>query len=485
MALDAFALPLGPQLDAYRSGAVMMRRALGRDGIVRQLSALERDATLRARALRRAGVRLDPALRVALAPLSPRRLRALRDRRGERLDGGWFVEALDRLALLAAAAETAGVAARDRLAALDRRPPPWRDPAFVGLAAALLLATVLALLAVRRRMIVAVDEGAARVAELAEHNRRLTGLIDAMGRLGGSLEMGAVARSVIEEAARAVAGELALVALVTDDGLRPAAVSDGVEAIVTAPGQGVLGRVVESGVSTRAVVAGDAVLPVEVGPLSIVAAPLVAGGRVLGALLVARHGERLFADEDETSLRLLGMAAATALESARVHARTQGLALTDPLTGLGNRRRLAEDSAAVLFAAARRDAPAAVAMIDVDHFKAFNDTHGHPAGDAALRRVAGIVTAAIRGGDRAYRYGGEEMAVLLPETEVAEALVVAERIRAAVAIDAGAAAPLSVSIGVACATGGDPAALIAAADAALYAAKRDGRDRVVAATAAA
>jgi diguanylate cyclase (GGDEF)-like protein len=125
-------------------------------------------------------------------------------------------------------------------------------------------------------------------------------------------------------------------------------------------------------------------------------------------------------------------------------------------------------------------------MADVDHFKAYNDAHGHPAGDEALKRVADILREEIRDVDAVARYGGEEFFVLLPETTARAAAGLADRLRRRVAertLDAGA---ITLSVGVAEFPGhGDSGeALIEAADSALYAAKRAGRDRVVVASAA-
>lgn len=164
------------------------------------------------------------------------------------------------------------------------------------------------------------------------------------------------------------------------------------------------------------------------------------------------------------------------------------VARTDLLTGLGNRLRLDEDLAA-LHARAQRDGhPYAVAMVDVDHFKPFNDRYGHQAGDDVLRAVAAAMAGTCRAGDRAYRYGGEEIAVLYHWADLAAARRAAERLRLAVrdlAIphrarpdDIGV---VTVSVGVA-AFHPDHAIsaedVLGAADAALYGAKRAGRDRV-------
>jgi diguanylate cyclase (GGDEF)-like protein len=163
-------------------------------------------------------------------------------------------------------------------------------------------------------------------------------------------------------------------------------------------------------------------------------------------------------------------------------ARLDALAATDPLTGLTNRRGFDARTAEALGAG-----PAALLALDLDRFKAINDGHGHAAGDAVLKGVAAVLSARIRQGDILARIGGEEFAALLPATDLAGALDLAERLRRAipaeVAHPAGAGARVTVSIGVATVPPGGDAAhrlvgALAAADAALYAAKRNGRDRV-------
>jgi diguanylate cyclase (GGDEF)-like protein len=161
------------------------------------------------------------------------------------------------------------------------------------------------------------------------------------------------------------------------------------------------------------------------------------------------------------------------------------LSLNDGLTGLYNRAWLNE-MLPKLVARARQDgAPLSLVMIDLDHFKRFNDTHGHVAGDAALSAAAGVIRSALRPSDFAVRYGGEEMLAVLPDTNAELATMVAERLctrlRAAIVFpDMRLALPhLTGSFGVACLTpGGDERSLVADADAALYRAKQAGRDRV-------
>lgn len=165
------------------------------------------------------------------------------------------------------------------------------------------------------------------------------------------------------------------------------------------------------------------------------------------------------------------------------------LALIDPMTGLYNQRYLMRDLAARL--ATGRDSALALVMIDVDHFKAVNDRFGHLAGDRALRQVADVLRGRVRLADSVARYGGEEFAVVMPGASLAEAQTAAERLRAAVEAmsfspDGGATAhPITISLGVATrAAGASPEQLIAAADEALYVAKRGGRNRVETAAAA-
>lgn len=162
----------------------------------------------------------------------------------------------------------------------------------------------------------------------------------------------------------------------------------------------------------------------------------------------------------------------------------EGEAHTDMLTGLPNRRRFDEEFTRAFGSAIRRSSPIGVALIDIDHFKNYNDAFGHQAGDDALRRIASAIAESVeRSGDFAARYGGEEFVVILEDTTLAGAAGVAERIRHAV-LDEGIASPngglLSVSVGVAARLPGSTGeALLRQADAALYEAKRAGRNRVV------
>ncbi|MEN9787612.1 MAG: hypothetical protein RLZZ299_2876 [Pseudomonadota bacterium] len=175
------------------------------------------------------------------------------------------------------------------------------------------------------------------------------------------------------------------------------------------------------------------------------------------------------------------VAARTAdLEAA--NARLARLSVEDGLTGLLNHRGFQDALTQALSREARGEPAPALLVLDVDHFKRFNDTVGHPAGDAMLRTVADALRAAVRAVDACARHGGEEFAVVLPATGRGEAARVAARIRAAVEV-AGAgsdgAPAITVSVGVAGGGGLDRESLVAAADRALYRAKAEGRNRVV------
>jgi len=157
-------------------------------------------------------------------------------------------------------------------------------------------------------------------------------------------------------------------------------------------------------------------------------------------------------------------------------------ALTDDLTALANRRHGAHQLEREIALCVRHGRVLALVRVDVDHFKAINDTHGHQAGDQVLAEVARRLAAAVRGGDELARWGGDEFVAILPGTDKAGALRAAERLRAAVAAApveaAGIELPVTVSVGWAHWSGDTPDDLLARADRALYGAKGAGRDTV-------
>jgi diguanylate cyclase (GGDEF)-like protein len=152
----------------------------------------------------------------------------------------------------------------------------------------------------------------------------------------------------------------------------------------------------------------------------------------------------------------------------------EAMAFTDALTGVANRRRLDRDLASKSF----DDEIVGVLMVDVDHFKAFNDRHGHSVGDEVLRRVGSMLGHEVRHGDVVYRYGGEEFCVLLPGADEKTAAAVAERLRqAARTLSLPVEGMLTVSIGVSIGPSSSTSSTLKVADGALLEAKQSGRDR--------
>jgi two-component system chemotaxis response regulator CheY len=183
-------------------------------------------------------------------------------------------------------------------------------------------------------------------------------------------------------------------------------------------------------------------------------------------------------DPADLERKLIAAGRVTAL-----HRRLHADARHDPLTGIGNRLRLAEDLAALCARVERYGHAYCVALFDIDHFKAYNDGNGHLDGDEVLRQVAHTLRDGARGGDAVYRYGGEEFVVLLPEQTTERAILAAERLRAtveALSLPHPRGGFVTVSAGVSGLdeVGCSPEALFEAADQALYAAKDAGRNRV-------
>ncbi len=219
-------------------------------------------------------------------------------------------------------------------------------------------------------------------------------------------------------------------------------------------------------------------------PAGLVLLPLLSEGRTVGLIILALRKELPGPRATET-LEALGAHGGAQLNNGLLHQKIEELAALDELTRLLNRRfglrRLEEEFSRSL----RHGVPLSVVLLDVDHFKRFNDTYGHDAGDLVLRRVARVMEASLRAADVVARYGGEEFMLVLPGTGQRDAVVVAERIRRTVETTR---LPLgdqhlgvAVSLGIAtwpilgCST---PSELITAADEALYHAKASGRNTV-------
>ncbi|HEX3280898.1 MAG TPA: diguanylate cyclase [Pyrinomonadaceae bacterium] len=260
-------------------------------------------------------------------------------------------------------------------------------------------------------------------------------------------------------------------------------------------GQGIAGRVVESGqplvVANAAGVGGLVADPDrDYKTASFISYPISMRGRKLGVLnLTDKTNGKEFDDVDLSLLDLVGPQIAIALERAEWQDRAtqfQLMSITDPLTGLLNRRYLEERLTEELNRSLRYNYSMSCLMIDIDDFKRYNDLNGHQAGDDALKITAHCLKAALRSADVACRYGGEEFCVLLPQTSLTEAGVIAERMRQRVAetvFPYGKSQPLgvvSISVGISTFTREIDSAekIIATADRALYRAKHGGKNRV-------
>ena len=218
----------------------------------------------------------------------------------------------------------------------------------------------------------------------------------------------------------------------------------------------------------------------------LVVVPLVAEGRVQGSLLVEhalRSGSRI-ERRVVNAVERFGAYAALALRNAVLLEQIQRLAATDGLTAIANRRTFEATLERELARAQRHSEPVSLVLLDIDHFKVLNDTHGHVAGDEVLRNVAAALACECREFDTAARYGGEEFAVILPGCSAAEALEAAERFRRIMA-EAPGEVPITASAGVATFPdhARDAEHLVRLTDDALYAAKRSGRNRSMAAAA--
>jgi diguanylate cyclase (GGDEF)-like protein len=227
-------------------------------------------------------------------------------------------------------------------------------------------------------------------------------------------------------------------------------------------------------------VRGDGVHALSIGLRS-----LVDGPEYLGAISIARHG-KAFTREEEELLEYLAGQAVVSIENASLHEAVERQAVTDELTGLANVRAFLVTLDREFERSRRFGTPLALVMVDLDDFKHINDTYGHQQGDEVLAQVAAVLRGASRELDMAARYGGEELAVILPQTDAEGAEFLAERMRRTIEalpvrrVDGRGSLSVTASFGVAAApdSASDRSDLIAAADAALYAAKRGGKNRV-------
>jgi two-component system cell cycle response regulator len=319
--------------------------------------------------------------------------------------------------------------------------------------------------------------------ELDARRAVLAGTFEQFGEaLAHTHNLDALLRTVLEAARQGADAAAGTVFLGDRQGLleRVSAAPDGASPAWVI---GVLERL--SSMAVRAATAGRS-CTADLGPFagSAMATPLLRGGQTVGVIALARRtGEPVLDGEAIAAVEALAAHAGTAVANVREHLDAQRMSVTDALTGAGNMRHLAASLGREVERAQRFERTLSVLMLDLDHFKRVNDTCGHDFGDAVLREFAARLRGCLREVDLVARRGGEEFAVVLPETGPAgaEAVVrrVMDRVRGELFEHDGMKRAVTVSIGIAAYPdhGRTAADVLHAADTALYAAKREGRDR--------
>ena len=328
------------------------------------------------------------------------------------------------------------------------------------------------------RLRAAQQEAEAHATQLSERGRRQAEVLTFAREAAGTFSLKYVVRGVCRHASAVADDRRVVVWLVAEDRAQLSAVGDSAGPDLQPIGLGDVD--VGDGIVGQAARYGS----IQRDGTDRLAIPMVVGAQVTGVLEFVDDGVGSLPADAVALLETMAIHAASAIDGARMHERTSTMAMTDVLTGLSNRRRLDEDLKIECATSARYQRPLTFLMIDVDHFKSYNDTFGHQVGDAALQEVAHVLGSNLRPGDRAYRYGGEEFAIVLRETAEPGGKATAERLRAAVEHHfSGPGQPRAITISVGVADLVDrapsPATLVAAADEALYEAKRSGRNQVV------
>lgn len=352
------------------------------------------------------------------------------------------------------------------------------------------------------------DELADLTRSLEYRNEQLNALYNVFNEITDTLSLRYVVRATMFESLRIMRADMAVLRILRGNDLEVAGAMTGegteIEGLPpVALGEGPTGRTAKRGRTLRIDEGGERMMaPPDVdenaegapsrqagmrGFLeSGLIVPLIVGARVVGTLSCWSGKVSAFSEGDERILEMMASQVATAIVAADTTEKSENRALHDPLTNLPNRRQLDEDIAGRLSVLVHEERAAVVAMIDIDHFKHFNDEYGHRVGDITLQKVASVLRSSARDNDLVYRYGGEEFVVVFEDSRAEDALMLADRLRLAVESaplsgeDLNPVGPLTISIGLAFLPqhGTDLGELIGLADKAMYRAKANGRNRV-------
>jgi diguanylate cyclase (GGDEF)-like protein len=328
----------------------------------------------------------------------------------------------------------------------------------------------------------AADQAEVSEQRIVDQTRQLRAVLGMVREIGGSLNSGYVMAAITDGALAISGADRAIVWVQHDGAASLAPVWDSAPASRTAVETDT--ETSDTHVLTAAKFGRTTPGRANEGTANRLAVPLIVGAQVIGVLELVLKGTEPLSDEVVDVVETLSIHAATAIEATRLHEGTTHASEHDALTGLANRRRLEADLADECNRSLRYGNHLSFIMLDLDHFKRLNDSYGHQRGDEALQGCAQVILDTLRATDTAYRYGGEELAVIARETNIDGGVQLAERIRAAIEHrypGNGGGITLTASLGVAALPdhAASPEGLIACADLALYAAKESGRNRVV------
>lgn len=342
-------------------------------------------------------------------------------------------------------------------------------------------------------------EAEGRLREIAELERKrrteVETLREVVGMIGSSLDTEETVRRILDETRRVIAYETGTVQILDGSHLEVigGAGFDDIDMII-----GLRFPYPEPGsLSTIAIQQKRPILSNDIGedfpafiqpnpdhPIqSWIGIPLIRGGEVIGLMALDSFETGVYTPHDLEIADIIAGHVAIALENARLHEKAYELAMIDALTGVGSRHRFQLEGRLIFESAKRTDRGVAVAILDLDHFKAVNDTYGHDAGDLVLKRIAGTCHEETRATDLFARYGGEEFIFVLGDADSETVMTVLERIRSRLErlVHPETNGNVTVSIGV---TLGVPAIsdqlseFVTRADTALYASKKNGRNRI-------